>query len=96
MIPGFFMGDEGAGCHHCVPGVPIERIETRHGTVALCLECVLRWFPGKDVHWWEDRHAPFLDHVKERFKRERQRHQRWFEEQRRKGLFPAGARMANT
>lgn len=35
----------------------------------LCLECVLAWFPGRDVAWWEDHHAPFADHVAEAIKR---------------------------
>ncbi len=55
----------GRGCAHCERGQPIEDIETagRRIKFSLCLECVLVWFPGKDVAWWEDHHAPFADHV---------------------------------
>ena len=55
---------EGRGCDHCPVGRPIEYIKTRGGRVIkLCLECVLRWFPGRTVAWWEERHAPYSDHV---------------------------------
>jgi len=55
---------EGYGCDHCEVGRPIERIKTRAGhVVKLCLECVRLWFPGRSVDWWEERHAPFRDHV---------------------------------
>ena len=54
---------EGRGCSHCETGYAIEEVRSPAGTVHLCLECVMRWFPGKDVAWWEARHAPLLDHV---------------------------------
>jgi len=63
----------GRGCCHCEVGVPIEFIRYRGGTVALCLECVLKWFPGKTVDWWELRHAPFLDHIDEALKRSQEK-----------------------
>ena len=69
-----FHAAEGHGCHHCPDGHPVEYIESRAGRIALCLECVLRWYPGKDAAWWEERHAPFRDHVdlalKRSFKKE--------------------------
>lgn len=63
----------GRGCWHCEVGVPVERIESRRGVIALCLECVLLWFPGKTVEWWEARHRPFRDHVGEALKRSRKK-----------------------
>lgn len=64
----------GRGCHHCVVGVPVEHIESRRGKVlALCLECVLLWFPGRTVTWWEARHTVFLDHVDEALRRSREK-----------------------
>lgn len=29
----------------------------------MCLECVLGWWPGKEVAWWEERHNVFADHI---------------------------------
>ena len=54
----------GRGCQHCEPGVPVEKVKSRAGFIHLCLECVLLWFPGRAVDWWEARHAPFVDHVR--------------------------------
>ena len=72
---------EGHGCHHCEVGVPVERIESRRGKViALCLECVLLWFPGKTVEWWEACHTPFLDHVDEALRRSREKEKRAHEQ----------------
>ncbi|MFH1486623.1 MAG: hypothetical protein ABIH46_11175 [Chloroflexota bacterium] len=69
-----YLAAEGRGCCHCEVGVPVERIESRRGTVlALCLECVRLWFPGKTVEWWEARHAPFLDHVDMALRRSREK-----------------------
>lgn len=55
----------GKGCAHCEHGHPVEKLEGSWGDrqIKLCLECVLAWFPGKDVTWWEDHHAPMADHV---------------------------------
>lgn len=55
----------GNGCAHCERGKPVEQIEGRWGgrQINLCLECVLGWWPGKDVTWWEDRHNVFADHI---------------------------------
>lgn len=57
----------GNGCTHCEPGHPVETIQVGRGKhkviITLCLECVMLWFPGKTVAWWEARHAPFKDHI---------------------------------
>ncbi len=53
----------GLGCNHCEVGRPIERIKSRAGLIKLCLECVLLWFPGRAAGWWEERHAPYSDHL---------------------------------
>ena len=58
-----FLAVVGRGCDHCENGKPIERIKSRAGLVELCLECVLLWFPGRKVAWWEERHAPYADHL---------------------------------
>ncbi len=61
---------KGMGCCHCEPGTPIDFIETRRGKkLALCLECILRWFPQWTVTQWEARHTQYLDHVAEALKR---------------------------
>ena len=59
---------EGQGCWFCEHGRPVEHVESRAGNVALCLECVLRWFPGRSADWWEARHAPLRDHLGDRLK----------------------------
>ncbi len=60
----------GKGCDHCVVGRPITYVENRGGRkLSLCLECTMWWFPGRDITWWEDRHQPFKDHVREALKR---------------------------
>ncbi len=60
----------GRGCTHCERGKPIEQIEGRLGRqIMLCLECVLRWFPGRSVAWWEARHAHLSDHVEDALQR---------------------------
>ena len=56
----------GRGCTHCEVGHPVEEIKSRAGHIHLCLECVLWWFPGKSVAWWEERHAPFADHLSDK------------------------------
>ena len=43
---------EGHGCRFCESGRPVEHVESRAGNVALCLECVMRWFPGRSADWW--------------------------------------------
>lgn len=53
----------GRGCDHCETGVPVEKIKSRLGVVELCLECVMLWFPGRTVAWWEGHHVPFSDHL---------------------------------
>lgn len=59
----------GRGCTHCELGVPVEKINSWAGFINLCLECVLLWFPGRAVDWWEAHHAPFRDHVTNAIKR---------------------------
>ncbi len=63
------------GCQHCEDGLDIEEVETADGErVKLCVECVLAWYQGrKDITWWENNHAPFLDHVTERIRAARDR-----------------------
>lgn len=56
----------GNGCDHCIPGRPIEKVRSRGHIIKLCLECVLGWFPGYGVAWWEERHAPYADYVRGR------------------------------
>lgn len=64
----------GNGCHHCERGKPIDRFSSRAGAdFRLCLECVLDWWPGKDVIWWEERHNVFADHIAEAIKAARER-----------------------
>lgn len=58
----------GRGCWFCERGHPVEHVESPAGNVALCLECVLRWFPGRSTDWWEARHAPLRDHLGIRLK----------------------------
>jgi len=64
-----WMGDVGYGCNHCVPGHPIVYVRSRAFTVSLCLECCFLWFPGRDAQWFEERHRPFRDHVRDALKR---------------------------
>ena len=59
-------GAIGNGCHHCERGIPIDYFKTKAGVLALCLGCVMAWFPNKDVAWWEAQHAPYRDHVQDR------------------------------
>ena len=70
----FIDAPAGQGCWFCEVGRPVEHVESCAGNVALCLECVMRWFPGRSVDWWEARHAPLRDHLGDRlraaFKRE--------------------------
>lgn len=65
----------GNGCSHCERGKPIEQIKGRWGgrQINLCLECVLGWWPGKDVTWWEERHSVFADHITDAIKAARDR-----------------------
>ncbi len=64
----------GRGCQHCEVGVDIEEIETKDcARVRLCVECVLVWFEGKDITWWEANHALFRDHVSDRIRAARKR-----------------------
>ncbi len=64
----------GRGCQHCEVGLNIEEVETKDGArVRLCVECVLLWFEGKDITWWEDNHALFRDHVSDRMRAARER-----------------------
>lgn len=50
--------------------MPIDHTRSMaSGRVSLCLECVLDWFPGKTVTWWEGHHAPFADHAGDRLER---------------------------
>lgn len=65
--------EEGCGCAHCLVGRPIEKVNSRYGLVELCLECVLLWFPGRSVAWWEERHAPYRDHLSDAVKRSEER-----------------------
>ena len=55
------------GCDSCA-GPIITKIEPKAGTVELCLTHTLAWFPGKDTAWFEDRHAPFRDHLAARMR----------------------------
>lgn len=64
----FIDAPDGRGCWFCEVGVPVEYVHSRAGNVALCLGCVMRWFPGRSVEWWEARHAPFRDHLGDRLK----------------------------
>lgn len=64
----------GRGCQHCEVGVDIEEVETKDGArVRLCVECVLDWFGGKDITWWEANHGVFSDHVSDRIRAARAR-----------------------
>jgi hypothetical protein len=64
-----WLGDPGQGCDHCVPGHPIVYVLSRAGPVSLCLECFLLWFPGRGSDWFEQRHLPFRDHLRDALKR---------------------------
>ena len=65
-----YWGNVGRGCHHCEEGHPIGRFEQKSGLqVALCLDCLLAWFPGKDAAWFEEQHTPLQDHLYVAFKR---------------------------
>ena len=50
------------GCDRCAAHIMVK-IESKAGTVELCLACTLTWFPGRDAAWFEERHAPFRDHL---------------------------------
>ena len=52
----------GRGCWHCETGIPVEEVRAAAGIIVLCLECVMLWFPGRRVDWWEQRHARLADH----------------------------------
>ncbi len=73
----------GNGCAHCELGKDIEQVETKGYVqhIRVCLECCMQWFPGKDIDWWEDNHAPFADHVGDKIraarKRELKEWERW-------------------
>ena len=57
---------QGRGCDHCEDGIPITFTKSRGRKISLCLECTMAWFPGRSVEWWESRHRPYRDHVKDR------------------------------
>jgi len=58
------MGAVGHGCDHCEMGKPITEVWSRAGTVRLCLECTMLWFPGRDGQWFEERHTSLSKHKK--------------------------------
>lgn len=58
----------GSGCSHCEVEDPITKIASRAGLVKLHLGCTLRRFPNRDTVWFEERHAPFRDHILYRMK----------------------------
>jgi len=70
-----WMGDKGHGCNHCVTGHPIIYVRSRAGSVSLCLECFLLWFPGRGGDWFEQRHLPFRDHIGDALERALERQQ---------------------
>ena len=59
----------GRGCRQCERGAPTTRIESPAGVVVLCLECTLRWFPGRNGSWFEEQLSLFRDHFRDRAKR---------------------------
>ena len=60
---GDFWGRKGAGCSHCERGVAMAWFNTRGHVVALCISCLLEWFPGKKAAWLEERLSDYMDHV---------------------------------
>jgi hypothetical protein len=75
------------GCDRCTAPIMVK-IESSAGLVELCLACTLRWFPGRDAAWFEERHAPFRDHLGDRIKaaweREKAAHDRAIAEEARR------------
>ena len=35
----------------------------QRGVVALCMRCLLDWFPGRSAAWLEERLDEFIDHI---------------------------------
>lgn len=61
---------KGQGCCHCEHGVPVDFIEMRgKQKLALCLECVMKWFSHWTVTQWEARHTVYQDHVEVKVRR---------------------------
>ena len=61
--------EEGLGCRNCIYAPPITIVESHAGTVRLCLQCTLRWFPGQAADWFEAHHRPFSDHLADKMRR---------------------------
>lgn len=59
----FDWGREGAGCAHCEAGVAMAWFRTRAHTIALCMGCLLEWFPGRSAEWLEGRLDHYMDHI---------------------------------
>ena len=53
----------GRGCSHCEPGVAMSWFKTGTHMVALCMNCLMEWFPGRSVEWLEERLDYYADHV---------------------------------
>ena len=55
------------GCDRCADPI-VTKVESKAGTVELCLSHTMAWFPGRDAAWFEERHAPFQDHLAEKMR----------------------------
>jgi hypothetical protein len=54
---------EGRGCSHCEDGTPMSWFSSGRGTIALCMTCLLDWFPGRTAAWLEERLDYYIDHI---------------------------------
>lgn len=59
----FNWGRKGRGCSHCEPGVAMSWFKTGSHIVALCMNCLMAWFPGRSVEWLEERLDYYSDHI---------------------------------
>lgn len=59
----FDWGRAGAGCAHCETGVAMAWFRTRDHVIALCMSCLLAWFPGWSAEKLEARLDYYMDHV---------------------------------
>ena len=62
-----FMGNDGRGCSHCEDGEAMAWLQGRGSIIALCISCLLEWFPGRSVQWLEERLDYYSDHIGYKF-----------------------------
>ena len=59
----------GRGCSHCEGGTAMAWFAGRGTIIALCIICLVDWFPGRSVEWIEERLDHYSDHIGYKFAR---------------------------